>query len=102
MAGLAQSWNRPSSNAKISLLSTYLRNNAVNMDLSASAERWSLSRSSLPWRDYSTPSRGRRLSAVCSCLIFLLVMVFHGCHVGGHDDDLLRAAYPNVCPLHGH
>jgi hypothetical protein len=41
------------------------------------------------------------LPTFCWLLLLLLAMVFHGCHVGGHDDDLLRAAYPNVYSSHG-
>ena len=34
-------------------------------------------------------------------LLFLIPFFFHGCHVGGHDDDLLRVAYPHAWPLPG-
>ncbi len=34
-------------------------------------------------------------------LLVLLALVFHGCHLGGHDDDLLKASCTPVLPLRG-
>lgn len=32
-------------------------------------------------------------------LLVLLAFVFHGCHLGGHDDDLLKASWNPMLPM---
>lgn len=95
MAGLGQNLKGRSNNAMISLPSTSARDSSVPRknvgNLSSTAVAFSL-----PLMQTNHPL----LSALGYLLLLLLATVFHGCHVGGHDDDLLRAAYPNVCSWH--